>query len=142
MSQTLYKAKATLSELPKVAKDILNILPNNAIIFLKGDLAAGKTTLTNQIAKILNLSLVTSPTFSLQQIYEDKLFHYDFYRIDFDKILELGLIDEFEKEGLHFIEWGSFELQELLKKAGFNIFELQIDNLGNKREYLLKALDA
>jgi len=48
----------------------------------------------------------------------------------------------FEKSGLHAIEWASDELQELLLEAGFELFELSINNLGDKREYILKALDA
>jgi tRNA threonylcarbamoyladenosine biosynthesis protein TsaE len=141
MSRTLFKKQANLNELSKIAKQILSYLPKEAIIFLNGDLAAGKTTLVANIAKVLNLSAVTSPTFSLQQIYEDKFFHYDFYRVDFDEILQIGLLEEFEKEGLHFVEWGSGKLKDILSKAGFNLFEINILNLGDIREYELKALD-
>ena len=37
---------ASLDELPKVVAYLENTLPANAIVFLRGDLAAGKTTLT------------------------------------------------------------------------------------------------
>jgi len=138
----LYKKCAKLDELFGVAKEIINILPKSAVIFLEGDLAFGKTTLVSYIAKVLNLEGATSPTFTLEQIYGDRLFHYDFYRVDFDEILELGLIEEFEKEGLHFVEWGGEELKELLKSAGFRIFNLKIEPKQECREYILEEIDA
>lgn len=133
--QTLYKIKASIAQLPKVAQEILNILPNSAVIFLNGNLAAGKTTLVSHIAKELKLGSATSPTFSLQQNYENILYHYDFYRVDFSQIANLGLIDEFEKEALHFVEWGSDELKRLLCNAGFEIYSIDITPINEKREY-------
>jgi tRNA threonylcarbamoyladenosine biosynthesis protein TsaE len=142
-SQTLFKQVASLSELNELANKVAQALPKNAILLLKGDLAAGKTTFVATLAKALGVKeAVSSPTFSLQQIYGDRLYHYDFYRIDFEEITELGLLEEFEKSGLHAIEWASDELQELLLEAGFELFELSINNLGDKREYTLKVLDA
>ena len=133
--QTLYSIKASKEQLPNVAKDILNILPKSAIIFLNGNLAAGKTTLVSHIAKELKVGSATSPTFSLQQNYENILYHYDFYRVDFSQITNLGLIDEFEKEALHFVEWGSDELKRLLCNAGFEIYSIDITPINGKREY-------
>jgi len=142
-SQILFKEVATLSELETVAKKVAKSLPKSAILLLKGDLAAGKTTFVATLAKVLGVKdSVSSPTFSLQQIYADRLYHYDFYRIDFEEIIELGLLEEFEKSGLHAIEWADDELKELLLEAGFELFELSISNLGDKREYRLKALYA
>jgi len=42
---------ASLSELDNVVSYLNERLPSNAIVFLRGDLAAGKTTLTQAIAK-------------------------------------------------------------------------------------------
>ena len=42
---------ASLSELDKVVSYLNEVLPTNAIVFLRGDLAAGKTTLTQAVAK-------------------------------------------------------------------------------------------
>ena len=134
-SQIVYKKEATLEELPLVAQDILNILPSSGVIFLNGNLAAGKTTLVSQIVKELNVGFATSPTFSLQQNYGEKLYHYDFYRVDFSEISNLGLIDEFEKEALHFVEWGSDELKDLIANAGFETYNIDISSIDGKREY-------
>ena len=140
--QTVYKKEASLNELESVAKDIIAHLPNSAIVALSGNLAAGKTTLVSQIVKSLNLGNATSPTFSLQQIYEDRVFHYDFYRIDFNEIVELGLLEEFEKEGLHFVEWADEELLTLLSQAGFELYKITITPKKSKREYILEVINA
>ena len=141
-SQTIYSKTAALDEVKSVAKEILKLLPKNAVIFLKGDLAAGKTTFTNAVVEQLGLGTATSPTFSLQQVYGDSFFHYDFYRMEFEEIANLGLIDEFEKEGLHFVEWGGDKLRELLLGAGFKLFCISIEQKGDKREYVLEVLNA
>jgi len=139
-SQTLFKQIASLNEIENIAKEVIKSLPSNAIILLEGDLAAGKTTFVSSLAKTLGIKDVSSPTFSLQQVYGDKIFHYDFYRLDFNEIVELGLLDEFEKSGWHFVEWAREELEELLIDAGFNLFKLEILNLGQSREYILKEI--
>ncbi len=142
-SQILYKKDANLEELADVAAEIVSIIGRDAIVLLNGNLAAGKTTLVSSIAKVLGEGVATSPTFSLQQCYGAEMFHYDFYRVEFEEILSLGLLEEFEKSGLHFIEWADPTLKELLLNAGLNLFELDINiNDSKSRKYILKALDA
>jgi len=138
----LYRKVASLKELPDVVKDIVNLLPSSAIVLLNGDLAAGKTTLVSNIVKELNGSKATSPTFSLQQVYKEGLYHYDFYRVELEEIIELGLLEELEKDGLHFVEWAREPLVEILKEAGFSIYKIDIKILANKREYKLEVVDA
>ena len=88
---------ASEDELNNVVHYLNELIPKNAIVFLVGDLAAGKTTLTKRVAKIRGIDgEVTSPTFSLQQCYEGNLFHYDLYRIDNEEFMELGLFEEFD----------------------------------------------
>jgi len=107
MSKTI---KASLSQIDKVVEYLHQTLPANAIVFLRGDLASGKTTLTQAIAKYKGISSdVTSPTFSLQHCYGDGLYHYDLYRITHDEFMQMGLFEEFEKSGWHLVEWGSDE---------------------------------
>ncbi len=134
---------AALDELERVAQNLLREVDSSAVVLLKGNLAAGKTTLVSKIVQILGEGAATSPTFSLQQSYGERVFHYDFYRVSFDEILSLGLVEELEKEGLHFIEWADDALKELLIDAGFKLFELDIDILNeSSRKYRLKALYA
>ena len=97
---------ASLLELDKVVTYLNDTLPQNAIVFLRGDLASGKTTLTQAIAKAKGIEgEVTSPTFSLQQCYEGRdgvnLYHYDLYRLEHEEFMQMGLFEEFEKSGWH-----------------------------------------
>ena len=140
--KTLLEKEVNLENLDALAVDILKLLPSSAIVFLNGNLAAGKTTLVSKIVKALGLGVATSPTFSLQQVYSSLLFHYDFYRLDYSEIVDLGLIDEFEKDGIHLIEWAMDDLKNLLIDAGFKIYSLDITPSKNGRYYQLKVLNA
>ena len=135
---------ASLSELDKVVNYLDEILPSNMIIFLRGDLAAGKTTLTQAIAKAKGVEgEVTSPTFSLQQCYGAKdgsgLYHYDLYRLDHEEFMQLGLFEEFEKQGWHMVEWGSDELKAFLEGVGYNVATIDIKANENSRIYRIEA---
>jgi len=131
-----YKLK--LDELEKLAEDIVHHFPNGVII-LRGDLAAGKTTLVQEIARKMGVAEdVTSPTFSLQQCYADTIFHYDLYNHGIEHFLPLGMLEELEKEGLHCIEWGDDTLRELLISAGIDVMVIDIHKTDpNAREYTL-----
>ena len=131
---------ASLSELDKVVSYLYEVLPPNAIVFLRGDLAAGKTTLTQAIAKYKGIEEeVTSPTFSLQQCYlaDDgtALYHYDLYRLEHEEFMQLGLFEEFEKSGWHMVEWGSDALKTFLEGVGYNVAIVEIESNDNKRRY-------
>ncbi len=81
------------------------------VICLDGDLGAGKTALTQEIAKGLEVPsscYVTSPTFSILQEYPGRmpLYHMDFYRLsDEIEVIDLGFEEYFYLEGLTVIEW-------------------------------------
>jgi tRNA threonylcarbamoyladenosine biosynthesis protein TsaE len=71
--------KLSLEEIDSLAEEISKNFTNGVII-LRGDLAAGKTTFVKKMVKFLGVDdEVTSPTFSIQQCYGDKIFHYDMY---------------------------------------------------------------
>ncbi len=125
-----------LRELPILAKDVTQKMPNGVVI-LRGDLAAGKTTLVKAIAKELGCSdEVTSPTFSLQQCYGEQIFHYDIYNHGLEHFISLGMLEELEREGLHFIEWGDDALIELLESVGIETMVIDIiKKSNNTREY-------
>jgi len=127
---------ATLEQLPKLAKEIVNILPQDGVIFLRGNLASGKTTLVKALAATKgNTQIVTSPTFSIQQIYSDTFYHYDLYQCSNEKFMQIGLLNELENSGWHFIEWGDDELYKLLKDLGFQVIIVEITPTKNGRKY-------
>jgi len=125
-----------LEEVDSLVHDIVRDFQEGVVI-LQGDLAAGKTTLVKKIAKKLGcIEEVTSPTFSLQQCYTDKLFHYDIYNHGLEHFISLGMLEELEKPGLHFIEWGSDDLVEILLSAGIETMTIKIEKISNDaREY-------
>jgi tRNA threonylcarbamoyladenosine biosynthesis protein TsaE len=108
---------------------------NKGIIILSGTLGSGKTTLVREFVKNLGLKEVaTSPTFTIQNIYDDKVFHYDLYNKGVNEFLSLGLLEELEKDGYHFIEWGE-ELIPILENFGFEYLLVSIELDNNKRLY-------
>ena len=137
----LYRLKED-NLLPLVLEFEKNI--NKGVIILKGDLAAGKTTLVKAIVKALGENEeVTSPTFSLQQCYGDKLFHYDLYNHGLEHFISLGMLEELEKDGLHFVEWGDDELVKILKDAEISTIVIEIEKISdNEREYRINYAHA
>jgi len=119
-------------------KNIIN--EQDTIVILRGDLASGKTTLVKNYVKSLGIDdLVTSPTFSLQSIYSNSIYHYDVYNKTLEEFISLGMLEEFEKEGIHFVEWGDERLQNLLVEYGYNVLLVKIDKLDNKRQYTIES---
>ena len=80
------------------------------LFLLKGDLGAGKTALTQGIAKGLRIRKnVTSPTFTIMKIYRGRLtlYHIDAYRLEGIR-QELGFEEYLNDDGLTVIEWSQF----------------------------------
>lgn len=110
---------------------------DNGVIILRGDLASGKTTFVKEFVKNLGLKDdVTSPTFSLQHSYGDRVFHYDIYNHGLEHFISLGMLEELERDGLHLVEWGDEKLQEILSDAEINNMTISIKKIDdNSREY-------
>jgi tRNA threonylcarbamoyladenosine biosynthesis protein TsaE len=97
---------------------LAHTLQGGDVLALTGDLGAGKTLITRGIALGLGITAeqVTSPTFTLIQIYEGRLpvIHVDLYRLeDPSAILQLGLEDYFTPQNIVIIEWADRLLQIL-----------------------------
>lgn len=98
-------------ETHELGNKIGNIVKENMVFLLDGDLGAGKTTLTQGIAKGLGIKRnVTSPTFTIQKIYHGgrmNLYHIDAYRLEGIE-QDLGFDEYFYDDGLTVIEWSQF----------------------------------
>lgn len=126
----------SLDELDTLVEDIVKNF-SSGVVILRGDLAAGKTTFVKRAVKSLGIDdEVTSPTFSLQHCYGERIFHYDMYNKGLGHFISLGMLEELEKDGLHFVEWGDDELVEILNSAEIKNMTITIEKISdNKREY-------
>jgi tRNA threonylcarbamoyladenosine biosynthesis protein TsaE len=81
------------------------------LVFLTGDLGAGKTTLAKGIVSGLGAAReedVTSPTFTLVHVFHNHqtVYHVDLYRIsNFHDLETLGLEDVFDRPAIVLVEW-------------------------------------
>ena len=106
------------------------------IILLKGDLASGKTTLVKEFVKSLGIGdEVSSPTFSIMNVYDNRVYHYDIYNQGSEKFFESGLLENLELDGYHLIEWADERIRSILKSYGFSFLEVEIYPKDDKREY-------
>lgn len=83
-----------------------------AVFLLEGDLGSGKTTFVRTFCELLGNSSVSSPTFSLHQIYDvpnqtGLVHHFDFYRLKDERELEsIGFTEAMlDPSATIFIEW-------------------------------------
>lgn len=129
-----------INEIDFLINDLKDLLDEDCVVLLRGDLASGKTTLVKKYVKAIGIDdLVTSPTFSIQSIYNENIFHYDVYNKTLEEFISLGLLEEFEKVGLHFVEWGDDKLKKILDSYGFKTLCIDIEKCDNKRRYIINA---
>ena len=101
-----------LAATERLARDVVLRSRPGDLLVLTGQLGAGKTTLTQAIARQLgSTATVTSPTYTLVHEYptpEGVLVHIDAYRLaDAADAQRLGLDDYLERSRLTVVEWGA-----------------------------------
>lgn len=103
----------SLSDTEKLGRLIGEKALPGDVICLDGDLGAGKTTLSQAIARGLEVPdscYVTSPSFAIMHEYEGRLpmYHMDFYRLqDAGEVEDLGFEEYFYLNGVTVIEWST-----------------------------------
>jgi len=103
---------ANEQETKQFAEKIAQYCPKNEqlVIFLNGELAAGKTTFTRFFIQALGYhGIVKSPTYTIVEAYQlpkYRILHIDLYRLRFStEVLEIGLCDELDQASIFLIEW-------------------------------------
>lgn len=100
----------SVEALKEIAANFAKQISLPSVVYLKGELGAGKTTFVQGLLESLgSVESVKSPTFTLVQPYEDMpllVYHYDFYRLKQPEELEsMGIRDYFGEDAVHLIEW-------------------------------------
>jgi tRNA threonylcarbamoyladenosine biosynthesis protein TsaE len=110
MIEASMKQNYSLEGISEIAKEVIANAKHKIILFY-GEMGVGKTTLIKEIVKQLGvLDNVSSPTFSLVNEYHttnnDKVFHFDFYRIDHEEeALDMGIEEYFYSNYWCLVEW-------------------------------------
>ena len=119
----------SLKDTQNFSKNISKIISVGDIIFLYGEIGAGKTTFARFFINYLESkngiknSDVLSPTFNIVYEYDigdTKILHYDLYRLkNYKDILQLGMF-EISKNHIKIVEW-----PELINSKPKNRIDIQ-----------------
>jgi tRNA threonylcarbamoyladenosine biosynthesis protein TsaE len=108
----------SLNDLPFIAEKLIQLYGSEIVYAFYGKMGSGKTTFIKEICKQLGVSdVITSPTFAIINEYtaahEEKLYHFDFYRINNqEEVFDFGYEEYFYSGNKCFIEW-----PELIEKS-------------------------
>ncbi|MCF0110270.1 MAG: tRNA (adenosine(37)-N6)-threonylcarbamoyltransferase complex ATPase subunit type 1 TsaE [Erysipelotrichaceae bacterium] len=103
-------------ETQQIACRLGELVFENFVMAMKGDLGAGKTTFTQGLAKGMGIrKTVNSPTFTILKIYEGgrlPLYHMDAYRLE-GMHQDLGFEEYIDGDGVCVIEWPMYVEDQL-----------------------------
>ena len=128
----------------EVAKQLAEQAKAGEVYCLSGDLGVGKTVFTKGFAAGLGIcEPVSSPTFTIVQIYEEgrmPLYHFDVYRIeDIEEMEEIGYEDCFYGEGVCLIEWAELIKEILPENCKKILIEKDLDKGFDYRRITIEA---
>lgn len=124
MSITVYETY-TPEETGALGEKLGRLAKAGDVCSLIGDLGVGKTVFTQGFAKGIGVKEpVSSPTFTIVQVYEDgrvPFYHFDVYRIgDPEEMEEIGCEEYFYGNGVCLIEWADL-IEEFLPSERLSV---------------------
>ena len=100
-----------------LAAELAAVARRGDLFLLAGDLGAGKTTFVQGFGRALSVTEpITSPTFVIVHTYDGAfpVVHVDAYRLErLQELLDLGLGELLDHEGVTLIEWGDVVIPAL-----------------------------
>lgn len=124
----------------KKAASFAKTCEKGTVIGFLGGLGMGKTAFTSGFVKGLGINAdVSSPTFAICNEYigdNDKVYHFDMYRIDsWDDLYSTGFFDYLETDAYIIAEWSENVFGALPDEAVI----IEIEKLGeNERHFVIK----
>jgi len=107
-------------------------LKAGSVLALFGELGAGKTTFVEGVVEgVTGRRLaIDSPTFTYLNIYDNRVFHFDLYRLQkAEQFLEMGFEEFLFTTGIACIEW-SEKIEELLP---LDTLRVRLEHQGEER---------
>jgi tRNA threonylcarbamoyladenosine biosynthesis protein TsaE len=147
----------TANAMQKLGSIIAKFCVYGSVIYLHGDLGAGKTTLVRGFLRQMGYhGHVRSPTFTLVEPYDfgvNSIYHFDLYRLgDARELFYMGCRDYFTEQNICLVEWpekgiGGLPAADLICNFRFNdsgkgrIVELNINADSGKYKDIKKMLE-
>lgn len=109
-NKNLILTLANETEMTAFGKRVADLIELGTVVFLRGDLGVGKTTLCRSIIHALGyVGRVKSPTYTLVEPYQldiGVVYHFDLYRLAEPSELEyIGYRDYFNQGSICLVEW-------------------------------------
>ncbi|GET33034.1 tRNA (adenosine(37)-N6)-threonylcarbamoyltransferase complex ATPase subunit type 1 TsaE [Prolixibacter bellariivorans] len=130
----MFKAEIhSLEEINHIAQRFIAAHPADRVFAFYGKMGAGKTTFIKALCEEMQVTdYVTSPTFALINEYQtstdDKIFHFDFYRIKaLEEAYDFGYEDYFFSGKHCFIEWPE-KIESILPENTVKVYITEMDD--------------